>query len=457
MDTIADTLAIAIQHHQAGRLAQAEQLYRQILQQQPDRVEVLHRLAMLASQVGKYEKAIPFYQKVLALQPNFAEARFNLASALHNQDKIEEAIAHYQQGLTLNPNYPEVHVNLGAALKAQGRLEEAIARYQQAIALQPNSPKAHYNLALALLQQGDLSQGFTEYEWRWRFPHSPPRPFSQPLWDGSNLQGRTILLHAEQGFGDTIQFIRYAPLLAQYSDRVIVECQAPLLPLLATVPGIDQLIVRGAALPRFDVHLPLLSLPHVLGTTLKTIPAPIPYLSPPESRQLSLETPPGTHLQVGIVWAGSPKNPYNRHRSLDLTYFLTLFDIPGVAFYSLQKEAPAADFARLNDYKERVQDLSDRLHDFADTAAVVAQLDLVITVDTSIAHLTGALGKPAWVLLSFDPDWRWLLGRDDSPWYPSIRLFRQDSLGNWQQVFARVAESLSALVAGNSPSRSRRD
>ena len=267
MNTIADALAIAIEHHQAGRLAQAEQLYRQILQQQPDRIQALHQLGILASQVGKHEQAIPFFQRVLALAPNFAEAHFNLASALQKQDKIEDAIAHYQRGLALNPSYPEVYLNFGAALKAQGRLENAIASYQQAITLKPNYPKARYNLALALLQHGDLPQGFTEYEWRWQLPHHPPRNFSQPLWDGSNLQGQRILLHAEQGLGDTIQFIRYAPLVARHDGYVIVECQAPLIQLLATVPGINQLVAQGETLPQFDVHLPLLSLPHRLGTT----------------------------------------------------------------------------------------------------------------------------------------------------------------------------------------------
>lgn len=451
MEPIADALAIAIEHHQAGRLAQAEQLYRQILQQQPNSIQALHRLGILASQVGKHEQAIPFFQKVLALAPNFPEAHFNLASALQKQDKIEDAIAHYQRGLALNPSYPEVYLNFGAALKAQGRLENAIASYQQALILKPNYPKARYNLALALLQHGELRQGFTEYEWRWQLPHNPPRNFSQPLWDGSNLQGKRILLHAEQGLGDTIQFIRYAPFVASRGGYVIVECQAPLIQLLQTVPGIHQLVAQGETLPQFDVHVPLLSLPHCLDTTLETIPTQIPYVSPPASHHLKLDAPQGTLLKVGIAWAGSPKNPNNRHRSLDLAYFSTLFDIPGVAFYSLQKELPAAELARLADYKGRIQDLSNQLHDFTDTAAVVLQLDLVITVDTSIAHLAGALGKSAWVLLNFDPDWRWLIGRETSPWYPSIRLFRQDSPGNWQDVFARVAESLSALVPDNPP------
>jgi Tfp pilus assembly protein PilF len=451
METIADALEIAIEHHEAGRLAQAEQMYRQILKQQPNHLPALHRLGMLASQVGKHERAIPFYQKVLALAPSFAEAHFNLASALQNQDKIEEAITHYQQGLTLNPNYPEVHLNFGAALKSQGCLEEAISHYQQALTLKPNYPKAHYNLATALLQHGDLSQGFTEYEWRWQLPHCPPRTFSQPLWDGSNLQGQRILLHAEQGLGDTLQFIRYAPLVAQYGGYVIVECQPPLLRLLATVPGINQLVAQGTALPHFDVHLPLLSLPHVLGTTLETIPTQIPYLSPLESYELQLEAPPGIRLKVGIVWSGSPQNPYNRHRSLDVTHFLKLLDIPGIAFYSLQKGLQAAELSQLGEQKGRVEDLSDRLYDFADTAAAVMQLDLVITVDTSVAHLVGALGKPAWVLLACDPDWRWLLGREDSPWYPSLRLFRQESLGQWHSVFKCVAESLSTLALEKYP------
>jgi thioredoxin-like negative regulator of GroEL len=447
MEPMANALAIAIEHHQAGRLVQAEQLYREVLQQQPNHVEALHRLGVIASQIGKHEKAIPFYQKVLTLVPNFAEAHFNLASALQNQDRIEEAIAHYQQGLALQPNYPEVHLNLGAAFKAQGRLEKAIAHYQQAITLKPNYPKAHYNLALALLQHGDLPQGFAEYEWRWQLPHNPPRDFSQPLWDGLDLQGRRILIHAEQGLGDTIQFIRYAPLVAQRGGYVIAECQAPLVQLLATVPGINQLVTQGATLPHFDVHAPLLSLPHLFGTTLETIPAQFPYISPPESDKLKLEVPPGTTLKVGIAWAGSPKNPNNRHRSLDVSYFLALLDIPGVAFYSLQKEPPAAELTQLGDRKEQVQDLSKQLQDFTDTAEIVEQLDLVITVDTSIAHLAGALGKSVWVLLNFDPDWRWLIGREDSPWYPSVRLFRQESPGNWHNVFVQVAQSLFAFVA----------
>jgi len=449
MEPIADALAIAIEHHEAGRLAQAEQLYRQILQQQPDRIQALHRLGILASQVGKHEQAIPFFQRTLALAPNFAEAHFNLASAFQNQDKIEDAIAHYQRGLALNPSYPEVYLNFGAALKAQCRLEDAIACYQRAITLKPNYPKARYNLALALLQRGDLPQGFTEYEWRWQLPHNPPRNFSQPLWDGSSLQGQRILLHAEQGFGDTIQFIRYAPLVARRGGYVIVECQAPLIQLVATVPGINQVVAQGETLPQFDVHVPLLSLPYLFETTLETIPTQIPYVSPPASHHLKLDAPQGTQFKVGIAWAGSPKNPNNRHRSLDLAYFSTLLDISGVALYSLQKESPAAELDRLGNYKERIQDLSHQLHNFTDTAAVVAQLDLVITVDTSVAHLAGALGKPVWVLLNFDPDWRWLLGRETSPWYPSVRLFRQDSPGNWQDVFARVAESLSALLADN--------
>ncbi|HEY9872665.1 MAG TPA: hypothetical protein V6D12_04485, partial [Candidatus Obscuribacterales bacterium] len=273
----------------------------------------------------------------------------------------------------------------------------------------------------------------------------PSRRFSQPVWDGSNLEGRTILLHAEQGFGDTIQFIRYAPLVAGYQGRVFVECYAPLIKLFKCIPGIEQLIVKGETLPEFDVHAPLMSLPGILGTTLETVPAEVPYLYPPIP-PIQLAVPPETRLKVGIVWASKPNHPTTGRRSCPLSFFLNLQSIPGVALYSLQKDPVASDLAQLQQ-TGLVQDLSDQLHDFSDTASAVSQLDLVISVDTAVVHLAGALGQKVWLLLSFIPDWRWMLGHEDSLWYPTMRLFRQESPGDWAGVFVRVARALEDVLA----------
>lgn len=286
-----------------------------------------------------------------------------------------------------------------------------------------------------------MRRGFTEYESRWQKEDNPARPFSQPLWDGSSLEGKTILLHGEQGLGDQIQFIRYVPLVAQYQGRIVVECSPPLVRLFTSVAGIYQLIARGEDLPTFDVHAPLMSLPRILGTTLETVPAQIPYLYPTASISLRLETPPSTSLKVGIVWAGSPFFKGNYKRFCPLSYFLNLLNVPNIAFYSLQKEPQVEELTKLSPPLP-IQDLGTQMNDFADTAFVLQQLDLVISVDTAVAHLAGALGKPVWLVLSFSPDWRWMLKREDSPWYPTMRLFRQSQFGDWQGVFEQVEQAL---------------
>ncbi len=473
-----EVLAVAFQHHQAGRLSQAEQLYRQILQQEPNQIEALQLLGIIAFQNGNTEEAIACYRKALAVNPNLAPVHSNLGIALRTQGKLEEATWHYQQAVALQPNNAQFHYNLGFILQAQEKFEEAQESYRQVVALQPNYVEAYYNLgyvlyvqgqieqaiacydraielkpdyvearvnrAEALLLLGDWTPGFAEYEWRWRrFKPEQLPTFSTPPWDGSNLQGKTILLYAEQGLGDTFQFVRYASLLKELGGRVIVACLPSQVQLLKTVPGVEQVVALDDDLPEFDTQAPLMSLPYLMGTTLETIPAQIPYLFPPESHHLRLEAPPGTRLKVGIVWTGNLDNVHNRRRSCGLEAFLPILEIPDVEFYSLQVGQRSQDLATLPP-AIRVQDLSRQLLDFTDTAAVVAQLDLVITIDTSVAHLAGALGKPTWVVLTFVPDWRWLLSRSDSPWYPTMRLFRQDSPGNWSGVFAQVARALQS-------------
>ncbi len=500
-------LETAFQQYTCNQLLEAERTCRQILEQHPAQVETLHLLGVILCRSGQTEAAIAQFQQVLQQQPDFADAWCNLGSALREQGQVEEAIVHYRRAIALNPNHADAHYNLGIALQDQddleealthcqqaavlkpdfvdayyslgfvlrrlGRLEEAIASYRRAIQLAPNYPEAHKNLGHALLLKGDLATGFAEYEWRWQQKNWCPRPFSQPVWDGSSLSGKTILLHAEQGIGDTLQFIRYVPLVKRYGGKVIVECQPSLLRLLKTVADIDDLIPQGSPLPPFDVHAPLLSLPHILGTTLDTIPASVPYLHPPlspspltpcfKSNNQPLTTdlhpilpsliPPSPHLpsplKIGLVWAGNPAHKNDRHRSCKLELFQPLLDLPGICFYSLQKGEAAADLRR---FQFPIHDLSTGLDDFADTAMAIAQLDLIISVDTAVAHLAGALGKPVWLLLSHSPDWRWMLNRQDSPWYPTLRLFRQKHPGDWQSVFEQLREALQEWKEANTAS-----
>jgi hypothetical protein len=288
---------------------------------------------------------------------------------------------------------------------------------------------------------GDLESGFREYEWRWKLKNTPPTRFDQPVWDGSELKGRTIMLCREQGMGDMIQFSRYAAMVKDLGGTVIVEAQPELVRLLSTVPGVDKVVTHDAPVPRFDVQIPVLSLPRIFQTTLETVPDRVPYVTAPELHNLRLSRPAASKLAVGIVWAGSPTQVYDRRRSCPMDRFLALMGLADVTFYSLQK-GEAAKQLRLSGAAALVTDLSGRLNDFADTAAVLDQLDLVIAVDTAVAHLAGALGRPVWILLSYAGDWRCPPGRKDSPWYPTMRLFQQDRPGDWDGVMARVLAAL---------------
>ncbi len=478
------SLETALQHYHEGKLAEAEQIYRQVLQQQPDQADALHVLGVILCQTKRHEEAIAQLRHLTDLQPDFAEGWGNLGGALQEQQQFAEAIACYERSLALNPANPNVHqnlsvalldlnrpeaavhhaeqvvsarpessdafYNLGFALRRSNRVTEAIAAYRRAIDLQPNFVNAHKNLGHALLLTGDFNTGFVEYQWRWQQEGWTVRPFTQPEWDGSDLHGKTILLHAEQGMGDTLQFIRYAPLVKAYGGQVIVECQEPLLRLLSNVSGIDQLVPQESPLPPFDVHAPLLNLPRILSTTLDTIPADIPYVPVPSvecriekdhlvSSSTQKSKIENRQFKVGLVWAGNPNHRNNRFRSCQLEQFQPLFDLENVTFYSLQKGYAAAELTA----DLPVYDLGSELQDFADTACAIAQLDLIITVDTAVAHLAGALGKPTWVLLAFAPDWRWMLDRPDSPWYPTVRLFRQPHPGDWDSVMQQIKAALA--------------
>ncbi len=397
---------------------------------------------------GKKEAAIARYEQVIAINPQHSEAHSYLGYLKQQNGLISEAISHYQQALEINPNQGQTNLYLGCALEEQGKVAEAIDYFDRAIQLSANSPSSHLRLALALLSTGNLQRGFVEYEWRWQTQELEPRYFEQPLWDGSNLQGKTILLHPEQGLGDTIHFIRYAALVKQKGGQVIVACHQSLKRLFEGVAGIDSVVARPKDLPDFQVQAPLMSLPRILGTTLENLPANIPYIAPPQNLKFSIE-PTSNQLKVGIVWAGGSLHRKNKERSCKLIDFMQFLDVAKVDFYSLQKDLSPGDRTLLN--QQQISDLSQELGDFADTAAIISQLDLVICVDTSVAHLAGALGKPVWILLSFVPDWRWMLEREDSPWYPTVRLFRQEKEGDWDDVCDRIKSALEERAGTGTP------
>ncbi|MGJ3254666.1 MAG: tetratricopeptide repeat protein [Elainellaceae cyanobacterium] len=429
-----------------GKPAKAVPCYRQAAHVSGNPM-VYNNLGVALKSENRYAEAIAYYQQALIHNPNYADTHYNLANALRDQAQFEDAVHHYQHAISIRSDYVDAWNNLANVFKDVNQIDEAIACYRHALSLNPNHASAHHNLGYALLVSGDLAAGFAEYEWRWQVKgFKPPRSCPQPVWDGSDLTGKTILLHTEQGFGDTIQFIRYAALVADRGGTVIVECRTPLARLLKTASGVHQVVSRTSSPPDFDVHAPLMSVPHILGTTLDTVPNEVPYLHLSNRQSGSLRVPPDSGLKVGMVWAGSPTHKNDRNRSCPFAYVWSLLRTPGVHFYSLQTGDRAGDIARFCDHHWPLEDLSDRLDDFADTARAIAQLDLVITVDTAVAHLAGALGKPVWILLPYAPDWRWMLDRDDSPWYPTARLFRQPEPGDWASVFAHLKPALHQWV-----------
>ena len=400
---------------------------------------------------GNLENAIAHYRRCLELDPDLRVAQYNLGVVLGDCDRSEEAIEQLREFLKKEPDNAAAYQSLGYVFANLKDFSEAVACLQKAIALQPDYAQAHFNLGMILLRMGELARGFAESEWRWQTPEFTPFESPHPIWDGRELPNATLLLHTEQGAGDAIQFARYIPLVAPKFQKVILVCTAELMPLLQTVDGVDQIMLPGKiSVSDFDTYAPLMSLPHILGTTLATVPANVPYVRVPQNKT-GFQLPKPRHSQakikVGMVWAGSPTHKNDRNRSCQLSHFLPWLKTPHVAFYSLQKGEREWDLQSLPS-NVVVEDLAPLLQDYGDTAAAIFQLDLVIGVDTSVVHLAGALGKPVWTLLSDRADWRWMLEREDSPWYPTMRLFRQPSLGDWQSVSERVAEALVAFRDG---------
>ena len=428
-----------------GRDEEAVIVYRKAIRNKPDFVDALHNLGVALTRLGRPEEAIILLQQALRLRPEFPEGHNNLGLAHAELGEFATAETCYQHALEQQPRYCDSHVNRGSAFKERGRLKEAIACYDLALALEPGSASTRWNRALAWLQMGDFEHGWPEFEWRWRRKGIVSPPFLQQQWDGSPLGGRVILLSVEQGFGDMLQFIRYAPLVKARGGTVFVIAPPPLVALFSSCPGVDRVVADNVDLPAFDLHAPLMSLPSLFDTTLATIPRDVPYLTVSagqvERWRTRLSVVPGT--KVGIAWQGNPRHRYDRHRSIPLALFEALARVDGVSLVSLQK----------GDGKEqlagslfKVWDIESELMNFTDTAAVMKCLDLVISCDTSIVHLAGALGMPTWVALSTVVDWRWLLDRQDSPWYPTMRLFRQEKQGEWKPVFERMGTELAQLV-----------
>ena len=433
-----------------GRFDDAVSYYQKALQICPDLPDVYSNLGITLLKARQPDKAVVFCQRAVQLAPNDVNMYYNLGIALQENGQFEEAVACYHKASQLAPHDAAIYNNLAFALQENRRPYEAIPYYQKALSLQPDYATAHWNLALALLLTGNFREGWKEYEWRWETEYlsSSKRNFKKPMWTGSDIKGLTILLHAEQGFGDTFQFVRYAPLVAALGAEVVLECHKQSASLMGSVDGICRVLVRGEELPSFDVQCPLLSLPLAFDTTLETIPSKLPYMSADVSltdKWKELLKHDDSKLKIGIVWAGNPGFKQNHYRNIPLHFFVPLAGLPGVTLYSLQKGEEAGT-AKDPPVDMKLVDYTSEINDFADTAAFIENLDLIISVDTAVAHLAGALGKPVWTLLPFSPEWRWLMEREDSPWYPTMRLFRQSSHGDWRPVIDRVIQELRRKI-----------
>jgi tetratricopeptide (TPR) repeat protein len=429
----------------AGRYAEAESSYRASVALDPTNAKAHNNLGAVLHIRGRLEEALDCYRKALQLDPAQPQANQNYAAIVNDPGAQQAAIEGYLRQTAANQNDAAAFRHLANVYFEQGRKEEALAGLERAIALEPDDANSHFAKASLLLSLGKYAEGWKEYEWRWRTEafKSPAVRFPQPMWDGDKLDAQ-VLMHGETGFGDMLQFVRYAPLVAQRCAGVILECQPQLKSLLAGLDGVTQLVAQGEPLPPFAAHIPLIRLPHVFGTTLEDIPWRGAYVHADSARiaEWRAALQPGAGLKVGLAWTGNPQNLGNPKRSITLAELAPLARVPGVRFYSLQKGA-GAEQAVAASSSIRLVDLTGRIRDFSDTAALIELLDVVITIDTSIAHLAGALAVPTWVMLSHSPDWRYHLERSDNPWYPTMRLFRQPRASDWASVVEQVSKALA--------------
>jgi tetratricopeptide (TPR) repeat protein len=509
MTAIPDTIKLAMQLINSGQFNQAEDLCHQVLHASGNHPDALHMMGLIFHRMGKshdaitfiskaiennphiavyyynlgyifaasgeLEKAIKAYKESISLKPNYAEAINNLGLILYDQDKVGESIILFEKAIRNKPDFTNAYYNLGKAFQAQGNPQAAIAVYDMVLKILPDSAETRFNRSLSLLLTEKFEEGWEEYEWRFRNLKDQTKKWNEKgtnRWDGSSFVGKRLLILDEQGIGDTLQFVRYLPMVKELGGTVVFETIPPLVRLLRNFEGIDELLDRSSVEISglaFDLYVPLMSLPGIFNTTLETIPAKVPYIFPDTTkahywrRRLKKGK-----IKVGIVWTGKTSAEYRQNRSSGLEHvhlgwagqpaskfasnrltrlesFLPLSKIEGIHLYGLQKGDAAIQAKELSGLFE-VNNLGEKFADFSDTAAAIENLDLVISVDTSVAHLAGAMGKPVWVLIPFVSDWRWMLEREDSPWYPSMRLFRQKKRGDWDEVLLRVAGELYALV-----------
>ncbi len=431
-------------------LKSAMQSFQEAVRIQPVYEDAYFNMGLALKKQGRLEAAITHFRMALRFDPENSAAHYNLGNIYKILNQPDAAISHYQTAIRIKPHLKEAYNNLGLVFKEIGRVESAIPLYRQAIALNPHFAEAHWNLSIALLLTGRFHEGFREYEWRFLKTNREgtyPYVFDIPRWQGTSFKGKRLFVHSEQGLGDTIQFIRYLPMIKQMGGTVVFETFRPLIDLLKDFAAVDELVEisphRNCA-QGCDYFIPLMSLPGLLGTETETIPSQVPYIKAPP-RQTKYWGPrlQTDHLKVGLVWSGKVNS--NDNRPFSLESLMPLTQIRGVRFFGLQKGPTGSAFTALP-HPPAVTNLGEALHDFSYTAGVIHHLDLVISIDTSVAHLAGAMGKPTWTLLPFVPDWRWLLDREDSPWYPTMKLFRQPAPGDWQSVFQRVAKELQEYV-----------
>ena len=475
-------LAQASSLHRAGRLDAAAQAYARILHEWPDETGALTPFAAIALARGEAEQALALveralaaapdevialsvqgaalqrlgrldaaresFERVLAQQPGHAESWNNRGVVLRQDGRLDEALASYDRALSLRPDYAAAHNNRGNVLQDLRRLDAANESFDRAIALRPQYAEAWWNKARLRILQGDYEEGWRLAEWRWRGPQRHYlRDFGRPLWLGdAPVAGRTVLVHAEQGQGDCIQFCRYAPMVAALGARVVLEVSAALVALIGTLDDRIAVIEQGRPLPPFDLHCPVMSLPHAFRTTVDTIPGEVPYLRADPARRAAWQRRlgPRTRRRVGLAWSGSPDQAEDRRRSLPVRMLEPLFELP-FEFHALQRDVRPGDADFLAGCAAVTRHDAE-LSDFAETAALAEEMDLVVSVCTSVAHLAGALARPTWILLSFMPDYRWMLDRPDSPWYPTATLLRQRSFNDWAPVVAEARERLRSLA-----------
>ncbi len=432
-----------------GQPALAKATLEQALALQPDSLEALHELALTLDQLGEYEEALALQMRCVALAPDNANLRYNMGRVLHALGRYDEAAEAYTEALARNPHFVAAAFNRGNSLHQALRMPEAIASFDLALSLEPGNANFHWSRALAALLHGDYTSGWQHYERRWtRDGGEPQRVFDVPQWTGREaIAGKTLLIHCEQGFGDVIQFSRYALDVIALGGRVVFGAPTTLHPLLRSMHPEIKTIIANHEHPGFDFHCPVMSLPYAFSTTVATVPAPCPYYLADSALVQAWHAKLGPRQRpcVGLVWFGNPKHLHDHRRSISLVALAPLLQLP-LDFHSLQQDTRPQDEAALQQLPQ-IQHHGADLTDFAQTAALITRLDLVVTVDTSIAHLAGALGKPVWILVHAVPDYRWLLERADSPWYPSARLFRQTTPDSWSGALAEVRAALVAHFA----------